>query len=241
MLRRLFNGLANLVYPARCLSCRSALDSHAAGDLICATCLGNIKRNTPPFCHYCGRQLEKKTLAKNICRGCLKKNLHFDRAFSPCVYEGVAKELIHEFKYRSKEHLGKPLSTIMLDFIREYRLPVEFIDLVIPVPLAKNRLREREFNQSEILARHIAGELKKPLVTECLKRHRSTRRQTDLQPEKRFLNVSGSFSVTNAGEITGKNVLLIDDVLTTGATSSEAAGSLKNAGARIVFVLTLAN
>lgn len=241
MLRRLFTGLASLVYPATCLACKSPLDSSAKNDIICTTCLGKIKKNTPPFCHSCGRQLEKKSLAKNICRGCLKKTLHFDRAFSPCVYEGVTKDLIHKFKYRNKERLGQPLSKIMIEFIHQYRLPVEFVDCIIPVPLSAARLREREFNQSEILARNIASAFKKPLVTDCLKRHRHTKKQADLEINERLQNVSGSFSVTDTHMITNKNILLIDDVLTTGATSSEAANTLKKSGAQVVFVLTVAN
>jgi ComF family protein len=241
MFRRLFTGLLNLIFPATCTSCRSPLDASDNKTVICAGCLEKIKKNTPPFCLSCGRQLEKSSLAKTVCRSCIKKTLHFDRAFSPCVYEGVTKDLIHKFKYRNKEYLGEPLSKIMIEFIHHYRLPLEFVDCIIPVPLSSARLREREFNQSEILASHIAGAFNKPLITNCLRRHRHTKRQTEIKTENRAANVTGSFSVTEAPAITNKTILLIDDVLTTGATSSEAAHALKEAGARIVFVLTVAN
>jgi ComF family protein len=167
--------------------------------------------------------------------------LHFDRAFSPCLYEGVIKELIHEFKYKGKNHLAKPLSKIITDFIKEYDFPIEYLDLIIPMPLYKTRLREREFNQAEILGRHIASEFNKDLAPDLLIRRRPTKTQAELPVDKRFLNVKESFSVVKGDVIKGKNMLIVDDVLTTGATSSEAARTLKDAGAKIVFVLTLAN
>jgi len=197
--------------------------------------------NIPPFCVVCGRHLEKKNLNKNICPGCVRKRPHFDRAFSPCVYEGVTKKLIHEFKYKGKNNLAEPLSRIMIDFIREYSLPLNYLDLIIPVPLHKTRLREREFNQAEELGTRIAAEFKKEMACGILLRHRRTKAQVELKNTERALNVAGSFSVDKNAPLKGKNLLLVDDVLTTGATSSEAALALKAAGAQAVFVLTLAN
>ena len=129
----------------------------------------------------------------------------------------------------------------MIEFIKEFNLPMDFLDLILPIPLHKARLREREFNQAEILSNCIASEFKKEVSNDTLRRHRATKTQTELEDNLRFLNVKGSFSVVNSEYIKGKNILLIDDVLTTGATASEAAYTLKNAGANIVFVLTLAN
>lgn len=210
-------------------------------DLICKECYKEIEINLPPFCFACGRHLEKNNLNKNICPACVRNRLHFDRAFSPCVYEGVTKKLIHEFKYKGKDNLGEPLSKIMINFIKEYSLPINYLDFIIPMPLYKTRLREREFNQAEILSIHIAKEFKKDLVNDVLLRHRQTKTQTELKNKERFLNVAGSFSVNNRLNLKEKNLLLVDDVLTTGATSSEASLALKNAGAQTVFVLTLAN
>jgi ComF family protein len=241
MLRRLINGLVDIVYPKTCLACKNKLESASIDNLICAQCWAKIKRNAPPFCHSCGRHLEKSNFTKNVCPSCLKAKLHFDRAFSPCAYTGVIKELIHAFKYNNRDYLGLPLSRLMIEFIREYNLPMGYLDFIIPIPLHKTRLREREFNQAQILAKFIAGEFKKEVLSDALLRLRHTKTQTDLETEERLLNVKGSFSVTNNKGIKGKSILLVDDVLTTGATSSEAAYALKGAGANIVFVLTLAN
>lgn len=129
----------------------------------------------------------------------------------------------------------------MIEFIKEYNLPIGYIDFIIPIPLHRIRLREREFNQAEVLARNIAREFNKDLLNNNLIRHRLTKTQTDLEENERILNVKDSFRVLEKKCLKGKNILLIDDVLTTAATSSEAAYALKNAGANMVFVLTLAN
>ena len=167
--------------------------------------------------------------------------MHFDRAFSPYAYEGVIKELVHQFKYKNKDYLDKALSAFMINFIKEYNLPVDYIDYILPVPLHKNRLREREFNQAELLGKRIAEEFNKKLAGETLLRHVNTKTQTELDMRERMENVRGSFSVKDAALVKGKNLLLVDDVFTTGSTASECALALKNSGAGIVFVLTLAN
>ena len=241
MFRHFLESLTDIVYPKKCLSCKNKLGATSIAGLICIDCWRKIKRNTPPFCHSCGRNLEKRSFTKSICPSCLRAKLHFDRAFAPCVYDGVIKNLIHEFKYRNKDYLGPHLSRLMIDFIKEYDLPIDYLDFIVPMPLHKARLREREFNQAQILSKHICEEFKKDLLTDVLRRHRFTKTQTELETDKRFLNVKESFSVIKERDLKGKNILLVDDVLTTGATASEAARVLKNAGANIVFVLTLAN
>jgi ComF family protein len=241
MLRRLINGLTDIVYPKKCLACKDKLKNSSIDNLVCAQCWTGIKKNLPPFCSSCGRHLEKTNFAKAICPACQKNRHHFDRAFSPCVYTGAIKELIHEFKYKGKDYLGASLAKLMIEFIKEYDLPVRDLDFIVPMPLHKTRLREREFNQAEVLSRFIAAEFNKDLLTDTLIRHRPTKRQTDLETSQRLLNVKASFSVTGPDKLKGRNLLVIDDVLTTGATSSEAARALKEEGANIVFVLTLAN
>lgn len=145
------------------------------------------------------------------------------------------------FKYNSKDYLGAPLSGLMIDFITEYNLPIDYMDLIIPIPLHKTRLREREFNQAQILGNYIAQKFNKEIANDALIRLRHTKTQTELDLDQRLSNVKGSFAVTGKINIKGKKILLIDDVLTSGATCSEAAYALKNSGASIVFALTLAD
>ncbi|MFZ2357634.1 MAG: ComF family protein [Candidatus Omnitrophota bacterium] len=241
MLSRLMNGLVDILYPKKCLACKEKINSTTTNDFVCLQCWGNIKKNIPPFCHSCGRHLNTKVSTKSICNICIKEPLFFDRAFCPCAYEGTIKKLIHEFKYKNKDYLGKVLSTLMIDFIKEYNLGIEYMDIIIPIPLHNARLREREFNQAQVLGNFIAGAFNKDISTDTLVRTQPTKSQTELKGLERFLNVAGSFSLSRRNPVNGKNILLIDDVLTTGATASEAARVLKNSGAGIVFVLTLAN
>lgn len=241
MLMRLIRGLTDVIWPRNCLVCKNALDGAALDNVLCLECWSKVKRNSPPFCHFCGRHLEKKNLAKGVCLTCIKRQPYFDRAFSPCQYDGVIKELIHAFKYKGKDYLGQTLSRLLLEFINEYNVPMDLIDCIVPVPLHKTRLREREFNQAYILSKCVASKFNKKVLHNQLLRWRLTRPQVELTPQKRLENVRESFCIHKNDWLKNKNILLVDDVLTTGQTASWAAYALKRAGANIVFVLTLAN
>jgi competence protein ComFC len=237
----LITGLKDIIYPKTCLICKQDLASTCVDEFVCVKCWASIKKNTPPFCRCCGRNLDNRSLVNALCSECLKNKLDFDRAFAPCIYEGPVKDLIREFKYKKNDYLAATLSGLMIDFIREYAIPVSSVDMLIPMPLHPTRLREREFNQAELLARCIASAYTKAVSTDNLVRLRHTRTQAELQGADRLENVKDSFSVKMPDLVKGKIILLIDDVLTTGATASEASRALKSSGANTVFVLTLAN
>ncbi|MDD5108140.1 MAG: ComF family protein [Candidatus Omnitrophica bacterium] len=241
MLSGLLKGLKDLIYPNCCLSCGNRINLTEEQGSICASCWVRIEKNLPPFCATCGRHLDIKAIDKNTCLHCSNAKFYFDRAFCPCVYTGVIKKLIHEFKYNGKDYLKKPLGSIMNTFIRDYNLPIEYLDFIIPVPLHKSRQREREFNQANLLAQQVAGEFNKKIASDILIRRKATKTQTELTPQQRRQNVEMSFLVAKPDLIKNMNLLLIDDVLTTGSTSNEAAKSLKEAGAKMVLLMTLAN
>jgi len=241
MLSTLLKGLRNLIYPSYCLSCKDKIKTTPEQNLVCFECLDKIEKNLPPFCLKCGRHLDAKAIQQNTCLSCCNENFYFDRAFSPCKYTSSIKQLIHEFKYNGKDYLGKPLGSLMNTFIKNYSVPIEHLDFIIPVPLHKSRLREREFNQAEILSHQIAREFKKEILSEILVRNKPTQSQTELKIQDRQKNVDNSFWVNRPEFIKDANLLLIDDVLTTGATASQAAKTLKEAGAKIVLLMTLAN
>jgi ComF family protein len=243
MLRGLFNGLKDLIYPNCCLVCKNRIHPADQQQLICVGCWDKVEKNLPPFCASCGRHLDTQAIEKSACPSCSKcrADFYFDRAFSPCAYTGIIKKLIHEFKYSGKDYLGKPLGKLMHTFIRDYQLPIEHLDFIIPIPLHRSRQREREFNQAEILSQEVAREFDKQALTHALIRVKPTKTQTELTFRERCQNVEKSFSVTKPELIKDSNLLLIDDVLTTGATSNEAAKCLKESGARKVLLLTLAS
>ncbi len=241
MLRSLLIGLKDLIYPNYCLNCKNKAGPSLKEHFICGSCQKKIEMNLPPFCPFCGRTLDEFSRGKNTCPGCLNAKFNFDRAFSPCKYSGVIKKMIQEFKYSGRDYLGKNLGQILNNFIKEYNLPIEYMDFIIPVPLHNARLRQREFNQAQILSEQIAKEFSKKLLPGVLTRTKAAKSQTELSPEERLHNVKNSFSVTYPQLIKDKNLLLVDDVLTTGSTLSEAAKSLKTAGAKMVFAITLAS
>lgn len=241
MFSRLIRSAVDIIYPKICLGCKNKLPLSSIDNVLCLDCWGSIEKNKPPFCHCCGRHLKKTNFSKGLCPDCIKNKCYFDRAFSPCVYRGLIKDLIHEFKYRQKAFLGRTLSRLLIEFIKEYNLPIDYIDYIIPIPLHKSRLREREFNQAEILSNAVAQEFNKEILNDVLIRSRLTKTQTELESVQRFENLRGSFSIVNNCALKRKNVLLIDDVITTGATCSEAALALKNSQVNIVFALSLAN
>jgi ComF family protein len=243
MLRGLFKGLRDLIYPNCCLICKNIISGPGRQQSICGGCWDKIERNLPPFCSTCGRHLDPEAIKKNACPSCSKSKVsfYFDRAFSPCAYTGAVKKLIHEFKYSGKDYLGKPLGKLINTFIRDYQLPIQHLDFIIPIPLHQSRQREREFNQAEILSQAVAREFSKKVLTDILIRVKPTKTQTELTWQERCQNVEKSFLVTKPGLIKDTNLMLIDDVLTTAATSNEAARCLKEAGAKKIILLTLAS
>ena len=207
----------NLLYPLHCLGCQTTLE--AMNELhLCGRCIASINRNAmPPF------ELE---------------DLPGTKAYSACLYDGNLKELIHSFKYKGKTILAKVFSKLMIDYIKDNPEIVN-LDMITVVPLHKGRLREREFNQSLLLAGPIAKEYSL-LSLNTLEKIRKTRYQNELLKSERLKNLRGAFSVSPKAEIKDKHILLIDDVMTTGATLSECAKILLKNGGESVTCFTLA-
>lgn len=239
--KNFLNHFLNIIYPKTCLICHNSLENNAIDNLLCLNCWLKIKRNKPPLCTICGRQIREKQIYKKVCQTCLRQNFSFDRAFSPCIYEGLIRQLIHKLKYQRKNYLSSFLARLLIEFICQHQIPLGLFDLVIPIPLHKIRLREREFNQVEPLASRVAEEFSLRFCSTNLWRKRHRVAQMELKGDKRWENIKSCFDLRNPAQVRGKNILLVDDVLTTGATCSEAASVLKSAGAISVFVLTLAN
>ena len=216
-----FGVLFNLLYPQNCLIC-----SHKINDLkvspICGDCSGKIKINSEVFCVEGGAE-----------------NFAFDRAFYATSYDDVIKTCICLFKYDGKTQLANPLGKLMCDFAVK-NIGAEEIDMVVPVPLHPVKLRERQFNQSELLAAHLARKMNKKVVKDRVRRIKYTAPQTELKKNERLRNVKGAFLVRKGSDFNEKTVLLVDDVLTTGATMHECAKALKDAGAKKVVALALA-
>ena len=225
----------NLLYPLHCAACKTALDPLDRSGL-CSFCEDKIKTNPRPYCTLCGRPVQS---GGGSCAECERHSFAFDRAWSACLYEGVLKELISLFKYRGRLALSGILSGKLVEFIKDNVEIIDGVNLITFVPLYNGWLSEREYNQSGILAAAISREFKIP-VSKALEKTARTRRQNELSREERLTNLTGAFKSKDDAAIDGARILLIDDVMTTGATLSECAKILKGAGAGEVRCLTLA-
>lgn len=231
----LIQGILGLIYPPLCRACGKKLDLFDK-NLLCELCYNNIKRNTPPFCRKCGKSGSYDDF---VCEDCRMKTYYFDVSYSVCIYEGVIRECIHNFKYNARLGLEQLFKDLMIKFAESY-MDMWRYDWLIPVPLHRVRHRERTFNQSEILAAHISKRFKISMLKNNLVRTHLGKPQVMLSKNKRFEDIKDSFRVKNPSLIKDKSLLLIDDVFTTGATVDECSKVLKEVGANSVDVLTLA-
>jgi ComF family protein len=232
-------ALTNLLYPPACLLCRLPLpDGGGAASLLCEPCRRRIPRIDPPVCHRCGLGLRGAFDAHLLCSACQTRPLAFDLARCPWWYDGAAQEAIRQFKYSRRWRIGQWLAHEMTSIAHSV-LPLEDIDEVVPVPLHWLKRRLRGFHPPAYLAASVARLLDKPYLPSALRRTRWTRTQTVLRGRERFRNVEQAFQARR-GLVAERTVLLVDDVLTSGATADACARVLKAAGARRVFLLTAA-
>ena len=162
----------------------------------------------------------------------------FDRAWAAAVYTGPLTELVPRYKFHNKTALRRTFAAVILNFLKRYEIMLK-ADIIMPVPLHPARLRERGYNQAALIAESLSQTLSIPYTDKALERARHTPRQSELGQKERFTNIMGAFKMSPSSVIKGNHVILIDDLLTTGATASEAARALKAAGAAEVTVIAL--
>ncbi|MGE5550160.1 MAG: ComF family protein [Bacteroidota bacterium] len=238
--RELQRGLTELVFPPleRCAVCdRDALRPTLA---LCRDCLRRLPFLAPPLCSRCGRLLRLCAARDGACRECARERFFFSRARAVCLYEGAARAYLHEVKFHRSLPLARALAGVLAAYVREQG-GFQSYEAILPVPLHARREAERGFNQAAVLAGAVGAVLHRPVVMEAAARIRQTETQSRLDRERRRENVKAAFSIVDPGAVTGRRVLLIDDILTTGYTASECARALLRAGAVEVGVLTLAN
>ncbi len=238
MLQDFLQGMRQLVFPDNCLLCKQFLNSQHHKQL-CDACSAQIQKNTPPFCLTCSRHLQVMS-ADGLCLACQQQSYAFNEAWSTCLYTDAMAKLLHAFKYHHKTLLRKTFVELMSGFIDEYHLPLNTFDFICPLPLHPTRLRERGYNQSQLLSQALAQKYTLPHAANIIQRTRLTESQTTLTAKQRWTNLRGAFKINNPSAIADKNILLVDDLFTTGATANACAEALKDAGCAYVGVLTLA-
>lgn len=222
----------DVLYPVHCPVCRISLGP--GGPRICSDCWSSLDVIEAAHCRRCGCPGE---FAGPTCPNCKDKSFYFSRLRSLAPFSEDMQHLIHGIKYQNRTSLAEILGR-RLGQLLEGEMAV---DLVVPVPLHASRKRERGYNQSALLGTFVAAVLGVPLAGRHLRRDRATPSQTSLDLDHRATNVAGAFEVHRPAGIRNQRLLLVDDVVTTGATANACADALLNAGAGEICVAALAS
>lgn len=225
------NKVLNFLLPPQCPLCKEIVGQHYT---LCRECWAHLQFITSPKCSLCGVPLSGVD-QDMPCEVCVEKAPVYNKAFAPLVYNDALKKLILRFKNYDSLHY----TPIFVNWMQ--RLVPESIDLIVPVPLHWRRFFVRQYNQSAELAKLLSKNTQIPCELNILKRNRYTASQGHKNRQERYDNLHQAFSVNDSvQQLFGKRILLIDDVLTSGATVSACTKILKKAGAQEVYVLTIA-
>lgn len=245
-------GIADLVFPPTCMSCNSELDDNTPANReasLCQECIDEMELFADPVCERCGAPVpfarspadDQLRPIESVadCYRCRGRKLWFDATIALGHYEGSLRELT----LRMKDHKGDAVSLAMARLLWQVRGPqlaALSADVIVPIPLHWRRRIVHRTNSAAVLAEVLSSKLRIPHANGLLKRTRSTHRQFDLAPTKRWENVRRAFAVRAGYHLRSAHVVLVDDILTTGATCSEAARTLREAGAARVTVAVIA-
>ncbi len=234
--RRAGRLVLDALLPPRCLGCGALVEEPGT---LCGRCWRGIEFLASPCCAACGYPFEYALPDGTLCAACMWRRPVYDRARAVFRYDAASRQLILGFKHGDRTHAAPAFARWLA---RAGTEPLRDTAVIVPVPLHRWRLFRRRYNQSALLAQALGRLTGKKVVPDMLVRRRNTRSQGRLDPPARRRNVRGAFALrpAAAGDIDGRRVLLIDDVLTTGATVEACARSLRRGGAAAVDVLTLA-
>lgn len=235
-MKKILNYFINFFFPKVCSCCKQNLPANYNGN-ICTECLNTLPKNIGLKCSTCDVQIQ----SQKHCYDCSHNKNYFDLIKAPYKYEKSVKVLIHNFKYSNRFFLAKDFSSAMIDVILENNLDKQ-TDIIIPVPLFITRKFLRGYNQAALIAEEISKKINIKLNNKILIRKFYTKAQFLLNRKARQENLQQSFYINKkcADIIKSKNILLVDDIVTTCATVNSCAKVLKQAGAKKVFVISIA-
>ena len=230
-------ALLDVIYPRKCVGCGAPAPETFR--YLCWDCWADTQKVVPPFCRICGDPVAGSVEHEFVCYACAAERPAFDMARSVARYDGVVGEMLKRLKYHHGLWLAPDLADLMLNCLKA-EFPGVTFDWVVPVPLYHVRRRERGYNQSMVLASELARRISAKSSARLLRRIRPTTTQTNLTAPQRLSNVQNAFTYGRERKLAGQRVLLVDDVMTTGATVNACAKALKKGGAQSVHVLTVA-
>ncbi len=233
----LLSVLADLLFPRACSGCGGPV--HEASRYFCWDCLAGLDVIHQPFCRLCGDPADGALEGDYLCSACLSHPPAFDLARSALRYRGILQNALHNFKYNGATWLSRDFGMFLAACHRAHYSALS-IDLLLYVPLFPTKERERSYNQAGLLAHELSAQIGGPPVKRLLVKLLPTPTQTHLTAGARRANVRDTFAIRKKKAVAGRRILLVDDVMTTGATVHECARMLKEAGADKVYVLTVA-
>lgn len=238
IIKRIFNISVSIFFPKICSCCGKNLPANYESN-ICGKCKENLPLNNGLICAKCSLPLPDGGMHCKDCK--TDKQIFFDKLLSAYIYKDNIALLIKKFKYNKKTFLAKDLSCEMINLIYKNGLD-KTVDFVVPVPLHFFKKFKRGFNQSELTAKEIAKNINKKMCPDLLKRGKYTVPQFGLNKEERIENLQDVFTVNKKyiNAVKGKTVLLVDDIATTCTSANLCSKELKLAGAKKVFVITIA-
>ena len=233
-MRNVFRKLINILAPdnIKCIACDAELNQDNKYGL-CPKCLAKMP-TINKSCHKCGREIYDQG---KYCFDCKEGGFYFDRVYSCLNYEDFVHGIVYKLKYGKAKYLAPFIARVIADKIIEEDIKFDFI---VPVPLNKNRENQRGFNQAKLIAQEVAKILNCSVV-DAISRERDTPFQASLTREQRIENVKDAFVVVDKNMVKGKNILLLDDIFTTGSTINECSKILKNNKAKSVVGITYAS
>jgi len=232
MLRKYLRALKDIIFPPLCLCCQVKINE----GYLCRHCLKKIRFLGPYLCQYCSLPINYQS--GRICPRCKDKIPPFTRVISIAAYQEPMVSLIHLFKYKNCEYLAGFLSNLIVRQLLKIKVNFYGFDAVLSVPMHKYKLKMRGYNQSKLLAKLLSKHFKIPLRDDIISNKTTNTSQTKLSKDKRQKNVEGAF--TARGNLENKNLILVDDIFTTGSTINACAKALKEKGANKILVVTLA-
>lgn len=232
-IKKLLNLLLDNIYPPTCVSCNQPINNK---DALCHDCWSQITFIKKPTCGKCGVPYPFDLFDEG-CPACENEKFYFHNVISALKYDEITQKIIHDFKYHNR--------TIALNFItrllaENLKDTIGDIDIITCIPMHKNKLIKRGFNQATIISKRIAQHFNKPHIQDLLIKRNDNSSQSGLNKKERKLNVKGVFCMNNKHDVRGKSILIIDDVITTCATVNECALILKQKNAHKVFAASFA-
>jgi len=232
LIKTYLNYVIDLILPKTCLHCQIRIGKDE--NFICKKCENSLEFLVENICEFCGKPLENEK-----CKACNNEDFKFDKVRSVFPFNDILRNIIHSLKYEEMTSIGTFLGKFAAVYLKKFT-PFERVDIIAPVPLHKVKKRIRGFNQSAYLSRKIAEEMNWDHIPKLVLRKKFTDSQTRLSAAGRQKNVSNAFLLNKKYEVKAKNILLIDDVFTTGSTVNSISKHLKERAANKVFVLTIA-